>query len=771
MGKYNEYQTQITEDMVSNKEIFDEIMEVMEGIPFVKNLTSKDRPRLKDLKRKDYHYPIKDKYGKLVKPLQFRTENKIEVDLTNPHILEDMDYFRPAAIHFQKHGRYTFYTRNKHPRSPYRKFWREEKRRCIEGYVRESDGEWIPGYYYFYLNYSPILQTQSVEMETIDDIENIDLTKNIRADRIKDFPKVWDGDYLYFHYVEQAEEQGMFGTALKTRGRGFSLKTGSMPVRNALLINNSRSFLMAHNKKYLLGDGLWSKSMDVLDYCAKHTPWPRLRETNQQSIAMTVKMGYKEKGSDDVKGINTLIQGIIFNHDPDNARGIRGKIIAYEEAGSFPKLLDAWRVSASSLKQSRSVFGFQIAFGTGGEDDEADFQSLESLFRSPTTYNVYNLPNIYDMNPDTRARVAFFAPEYLNRDGCYDKDGNSDVVRALIEVFEERYIIKHSPTDPFAIIGHKAEHPITPMESMMRKTGTYFPVSDLSDRLNDIKLNEAKFVAPHYTSELIISNGKIKWELSDKVPLRSYTVNKQDLAGCIEIFQKPAINSEGKTEPDRYILGIDPYDDDKGVSLGSVFVFDLFTDKIVAEYTGRPPLASDFYEICRRLAIYYNAKVNFENNKKGIWQYFKNKNSLQYMMLTPEILKEKQILKTVGHGNDSYGTPATKAVNQWALQLQADWLSTEVDVPINRDDRAETDENEVPLRNLDKLRSLGYIEECIKWNPEGNFDRVSAMGMVMIAREDRLNRIENSMKKRIKRKSEDPFLRSIFSSNTSPFAI
>ena len=34
-------------------------------------------------------------------------------------------------------------------------------------------------------------------------------------------------------------------------------------------------------------------------------------------------------------------------------------------------------------------------------------------------------------------------------------------------------------------------------------------------------------------------------------------------------------------------------------------------------------------------------------------------------------------------------------------------------------------------------RSIGYIKECIAWNPDINTDRVSAMDMVMILREDR----------------------------------
>ena len=109
-------------------------------------------------------------------------KGRIIVDITKPHILENMDFFRERAIHFQKHGKYTNLYPNPHPKSEYKKFWDEETRRCIHGLVRESDGEWIPGYYYFYLNYFPIMRTNETG-------------EGKRAERVYDFVDIWDSDY------------------------------------------------------------------------------------------------------------------------------------------------------------------------------------------------------------------------------------------------------------------------------------------------------------------------------------------------------------------------------------------------------------------------------------------------------------------------------------------------------------------------------------------------------------------------------------------------
>jgi hypothetical protein len=51
-------------------------------------------------------------------------------------------------------------------------------------------------------------------------------------------------------------------------------------------------------------------------------------------------------------------------------------------------------------------------------------------------------------------------------------------------------------------------------------------------------------------------------------------------------------------------------------------VLDLFTDRIVAEYTGRQDYANDNFEIVRLLCLFYNGKCLYEQNKKGLFSYF-----------------------------------------------------------------------------------------------------------------------------------------------------
>ena len=58
-----------------------------------------------------------------------------------------------------------------------------------------------------------------------------------------------------------------------------------------------------------------------------------------------------------------------------------------------------------------------------------------------------------------------------------------------------------------------------------------------------------------------------------------------------------------------------------------------------------------------------------------------------------------------------------------------------------------------------------YLEECNSWNQDGNYDRVSAMGMLMILREDRFKRIKSAkanQNKTIKNIKDDNFISYIF---------
>ena len=715
--KLNKHQTQLTEDLKKSlhKEVWLDLIESLNSIQFIKNIISPESERgfAKDVeKSKDFN------------------DGRIEVDITKPHILEDMDFFRERALFFQKHGKYTHLTPNPNPKSEYGLFWKEELKRWKYGLVRPSDGEWIPGELYFYWNYSPIWLVETIGQS--------DTSKKSQGERVRKFAKPWLGDYLFHHYVEQCKRNGKHGKLLKTRGCGMSFKAASWSPRNMYVLPGSGNpnFHLASDKSFLTGDkGIWGKILDNLDWVAEHTPLPRMRLIDRMGATLDVQLGFKDEyGSR--KGLLSSVTGISLKDAPEKARGIRGPLIHYEEDGLFPNLETAWNVNRKAVEDGNTTFGFMIAAGTGGTQG-ASFEGSEKLFYNPGGYNIRGLKNVFDRNTKGDTYCGFFWGSYLNRKDCFEEvNGEPDIIKALIEILEDRFEVKYNSTDPLAITQKKAEEPITPQEAIMRTEGTVFPVSDLKDYLESIMVRRDSFLAEHYVGELVrTGDGKLKWRLNnDKFPLRSYDKDNANREGCLEIFEMPSENANGEIAHGRYIAGIDPIDADSGTSLFSIQVMDLFTDRIVAEFSGRPRLAEEAYEISLRLLEFYNAVANYEKNLKGLFSYFDKKNALFRLCDTPQILKDMQMTKDMGYGNSSKGTQANAEVNKWGRKLQADWMNTSL----------EDDENPGKLK-LHTLRGLAYIEECIKWNSDGNFDRVSAGGMLFILREDRYKRTQSAI--------------------------
>lgn len=741
--KVNKHQEQLTDELLKklNKEDRGELFNVLDNVIFIQNLISPTRKYSKDVE--------KDEFGRII------------VNVTNPHILENTDYFRPTALHFEDRGTYTDIPPNSHPMSEYFKFWKEEARRCREGYIRESDGEWIPGDYYYYLNYSPILLSRESEKHRI-------------STRVEGFPKFWDGSYLYYHYMEQARQRGQHTNCLKCRGRGYSFEGASLLGKVFILGDRDEdsrekqsAFAIANEKEFLIKDGILNKFLDNINWCAKHTPFPRNRLKDSLD-SMVWTMGYKDKTTQRVSGTENEVVGVSLKNDPQKARGKRACRIQWEEFGKFPHVLTAWQIARPSVEDGEVAFGQMNGYGTGGTTG-ANFIAAEEMFYNPIGYNIMELPNVYDLGTDGTSTCSFFHGEYLNRNKCYDKDGNSDVIKALIEVFVKRAKIKGGTSDPNAIVQEKAEAPIVPQEAIMRKEGSIFPIMDLKERLAEIAVDVSKFTSSHYIGDLYTTgDGTIMWRINhDVIPIRDYPVKDRDRlnkAGAIEIFQMPLKSTEGKIPWMRYIIGLDPYDDDYSTtdSLGSIFVFDRFQDQIVAEYTGRPPTANEFYEIALRLARFYNALINYENNLKGLFAYFTHKHALHYLAETPQMLKDMEYIKDPHmYGNKSKGTPANKNINSWGRRLQADWMRDvargEKDTYI--DEKTGEEIERIPLLNLQKIRSIAYLKESIVWNADANFDRISAMGMCLILREELAKFEASESIKIVRSKSKDDFFK------------
>ena len=702
----NKYQTELTEELMNTlpQEVQEQLLETLTTVEFVKRLISPNRPYARDLPR--------DEKGRII------------VDITNPHIIEDADYFRQPALHFLKYGCYTFLKPNSNPNSEFRRHWDEEKRRCYEGYVRESDGEWVTGFNYWFMNYCPMMVNKLIEGRK-------------KAIRTEAFPFFFEGIYWRFHYLWQAREGGKHAIELAKRGCAKSYSLAAIMSHNLILGESEESnrrvitVLTAYQKEYLKDDkdGTLSKFKPSINFSFANTPFPHLMLKNSPN-EMSWQMGYKDEYGIEKGSLNQVL-AVSAKDDSEKLRGKRGWIL-FEEMGSFKGLLSLYDITRKSVEDGDYTFATMYLVGTTAES-ESDFSSAKTLLYNPDGYNILSIDNVFDKPKQGKPKFGFFFPSYINRAGCYNKDGVSDVVKALIEILIARYKAKYS-ADPQSVLRVIAEDPITPAEAIIKVKAAYFPITALTERLSQLD-QDVHAYDDVYIGKLVQNSNGVEFTPTSDVPIRKFGV-ENDTPGAIEIYEMPEKDRNGKVPHTRYIIGHDPVDNDQAESssLSSTFVLDLWTDKIVAEYTGRQSFAYDNFEIVRLLCLFYNAKCLYESNKKGIFAYFSKMNCTHLLADTPEFLRDKQLIKYSSFGSNAKGVNASAAINAYANNLIRDWLMKPVTIIQNIDG----EDVEVTVYNLNFLRNRALIEELIAFNPEINVDRIRALGMVMLYREEKM---------------------------------
>ena len=710
--KFNKCQTPL-EDLHLEKypaEVQEQFWDFLNNVPFIRWMVSPDRPLVSELPR--------DNEGRAI------------IDITHPPILEDSDYFRPSALAYKANKRrYVLLRPNANPNSDFGKWLYSQRERGWNGYCNLATGMWVTGDYYWMLNFCP--------MHLVENENGIDI-------RTVAHPRFWDGQFLMSHYFLQARIHGHHAAELASRGKGKTSFGGGLLAKRCIIGESENNktevqcMVTAVDRTKLMDTNqILRVFKDNLDHCAKYTQFAshRLKSSDQE---MEWKMGFKKAGSEVEYGSKNSVSGIITGVNQDKLNGSRGVLYLIEEAGIFKNLTSMYNMIRPSVEHGSKVFGEIFAYGTAG-DDQSDFTAFAEMFYSPEGYNLEPLDNVFDKEGQGRKKCCFFFPAYLNYDeSCIDKNGNSDVSKALLMILYDRYKVKYGTTDINTIVKRISQYPIVPQEAMLRSHGNIFPVTELNERLNQLD-NDPNAFDDVYVGELVQDNktGEVKFNPTIDLPIRDFPTKDNKVKGALEIFEMPKKNGEGKIPAGRYICSADPYDADcsNTMSLGSIFVMDLWTDMIVAEYTGRPTFAEDFYEICRKLCLFYNCRCMYEQNVMGMFSYFSSHNATHLLAETPEYLVQRNMISSIGYGNKSVGIRATTPIINGAFKMIQTWLRKPI-VSIETD--ADGNNNEVSIPNLYRIKNRALLKELVLWNPQGNFDRVMSLVQLMLYREEKM---------------------------------
>lgn len=519
----------------------------------------------------------------------------------------------------------------------------------------------------------------------------------------------------------------------------INMLAGLYDTDGSVFYNNTSSITLTQsNKEILIQVQTLLRKLGILSHIYKinpiikegrkdKNPWFTLQIKDKKSIyhfcsTIPLRVDYKKEAMEKM-----ILQGDgsdFYKYQYDNIRLERVKSI---------ESIGIQRIYNLTANDSHTYLANNIITHNTGGSEGSNFYGILQMLYNPKGYNIYALPNLYDKNSNGKGDTVFFFGAYLNRGGFYNENGVSDVVAAILDTLNKRFIVKYNSTDPSRLTQVVAERPLTIQEAIMRKESSLFPAAQLSDRKNELDANP-NIYDDVYTGRMTIKNGKPEFTPCDVSVIREFPHKDNKLDGGIEIFQLPKKDSSGKIPSSRYIAGTDPVDDDdakESLSLQSTFILDLWTDEIVAEYTGRPTFVDDYYEQLRLLLMFYNARDNYENNKKGLFAYFNRMSSLYLLSDRLEYLKDKEITKIPGVGNQSKGYTANKFINGYGRLLYRNWLLT----PIPMVQEVDGEQREVMIPRLYTLKSRALIQESIQWESLGNYDRVSSMIALMLYRE------------------------------------
>lgn len=638
--------------------------------------------------------------------------------------------FSPAAYHFEKFGYYTdaiFGTKR------WEDYWDEEKRRCLEGY--EVGNIKITGYHYHYLNYFRI--DRSVEVEE---------QGKVYKKREFDFPDFYDGDYDFFWLAEIARKgisedersklvlgvdihpDDMGGerqlVVLKARRKGYSYKCASMLCRNYFHIPRSKNFVFAHDKKYLQGDGIYQKFLDGVGFIDANTAFAQPRIASRES-EMFFKNGYKvrENGTDVEKGMQSIVQGISLMDNPDGARGKAGELVLFEEMGKFPGLKTAWDITHHTVKEGKDALGLMIAFGTGGTEG-ADFQGAEDLFYEPEENDCLRINNKWD-DGASGTNCGFFVPIYQNLRGFIDSDGNSLSAEAIeYENIQRSKKKKSKVSNTYS--QYIAETPFMPREAIMTFDTNLFPSQLLAEQKNRVLASGRQNIGtPGF---LYVHDKQVKFKIDiNAKPIMKFPHSKtDDTEGCPIIYEAP-FKIRGEVPNDLYIICHDPFAQDTtadnvSFSLGAAYVIKrtnnlshTYNNCIVASYVGRPKSRDEYNLQLFLLSEYYNAKIGFENDRGDVIGFARRNKKLHRLQPEFKFMDKKELQ---GNTRRSYGMNMTAARKAEGEIYVAEWLTEVV---------SRNSEDEDPTLVLNTIQDVALLEELIKYNKKGNFDRVLSL--------------------------------------------
>lgn len=710
-----------------------------------------------------------------------------------PFLIKDIPKFNPVTQYFER-----------------KLWWQDEIRKCMEGIW--YDGYWMPGVLYFYVNFWRIEISSSsgnkgkvigrpwlrdIEWEKAyyymeargfsgfaDDPEftcnellgpnrdealiELNITNNYI--RVEDLNKTYipAREYLFRQHkcnygkpLFQNEAYNIIDLEAREGGKSYfasgciahnwifdgsfdydmykEQRSKNEPMVSQTLVGAIESqYSNDLLKKFRLG---YENLPGKITYKGEEYPSP---------LAVTYSGSLRPGTALEIKRSGSKLHHRTFQDNPLAANGTRPSLAMVEEVGFCDNIEEVLGALKEAVSASGRQFGTIWMFGTGGLTRGIAANYTKKIFYNPEKYRCLTFKDVYEHK---EKNIGLFYPKYrVLNDFKSPPNYIGDEPAALAKLLEDR---RKNEDNKMKYASEVINNPIVPSEIFYSAEGSFFPTMEIKRALSNLTTNKKIINSSSCGFCVEDELGKIIWKNTNDQPIREFpfTANENH-QGCIEIFEHPFKGDDGSVPSNVYLAGTDPaLKDGFEGSLLSTFIINKLTRRIVAEYTAKHETTKEYYENLRKLLIYYNAKCNYESQIRGLAQHFETKNSLHLLSNTPRILKEQNlIVKMSSKGLNNLGTPASESINWWHRNLSKEWL-------------LEPSFDNPDILNLYTIRSISLLEELLLWNPEANFDRVSALGMLMILLTDGSRRVviteEEKTKSNIRRFDEFMMTNSI----------
>lgn len=516
----------------------------------------------------------------------------------------------------------------------WRSWWEEQLYYIINGY--ETAGVFIPGRYYYYLNF---FKTSSVKGGG------------------SFYPMYIDFQYEYFLLVEEAKRCGKNIVMAKGRRKGASSMEVAIADYGWRFIPDYKVGVVAGKKEYtedFVDKWIYLDSLIVPEFRTR-----KLSKTYDEVVA-----GWSEKddvGSWSTYGTQNKFYFRTAFSDPEIFKGKFLNDAIFEEVGEFDNLIKTIQATEACLKDGNIQYGTAYYYGTGGNIATGS-RGYEELWHDADKYNCLR----YFIDGP-----KFFSPCFAGATGKegkliedipnlsiykkHERVGMEDEVRAKEIIEEHKQFLLKGNRDLKKYFEYCKDNPVDIKEVFRKTASNNFPVDILNDQNYRIKSEDkrwSKFVLSYVLDE----KGIIKFPHEVVAKPASNDVEETE---CVWILNS-GHPQQGMRNLD--VAGIDSYDQDLALSsnsLGAMVVLrqdhnlpDIDRMTPVCMIRCRPKRREKFYEMCLMTSIYYDLKYNtlVDVGKPAIIEYYKQKGCAMYLAKRPVKFESESSQQTHEYG-------------------------------------------------------------------------------------------------------------------------